>query len=133
MMRRIQADGFLPILSRTIQLLSPEGQVAVSRVAQINMAGYDTLGVCVMAGFGFALEPTLVPELINAQYGWGVGDNYLREVGRQTILLEREFNRRAGFTEADDRIPAWMTRESLPPTHAVFDVADADLDSIFEK
>jgi aldehyde:ferredoxin oxidoreductase len=112
--------------------LDPTAQAEVSRNSQYNNAGYDTLGVCVMAGFGFALEPALIPELINAQYGWGVGDAYLRELGRQTILLEREFNRRAGFTKEDDRIPEWMTREALPPTNAVFDVPDDELDTIFE-
>ena len=33
--------------------LDPKGQVALSRTAQINMAGYDTLGACIFAGFGF--------------------------------------------------------------------------------
>ena len=74
-----------------------------------------------------------MPDLINGQYGWGVGPNYLRDVGRDTILMEREFNRRAGFTSADDRIPEWMRREPLPPTNAVFDVPDEELDAIFDE
>jgi len=53
-------------------------------------------------------------------------------LGKQTIRLEREFNRLAGFTRADDRLPEWMTREPVPPTGAVFDVPEEDLDRIFE-
>ena len=49
-------------------------------------------------------------------------------LGRQTIRLELEFNRLAGFTSAHDRLPEWMTREALPPKNAVFDVLPADLD-----
>jgi aldehyde:ferredoxin oxidoreductase len=97
------------------------------------MAGYDSIGACVFGGSGFGLDPTIVPDLVNAQYGWGVGPNYLRAVGRDTILMEREFNRRAGFTSADDRIPEWMRREPLPPTNAVFDVPDEELDAIFDE
>ncbi len=115
-----------------IDHLDPAVQVETSRNAQYNTAGYDSLGVCVMGSFGFALDPTIVPDLINGRYGWGVGPNYLRELGRETILLEREFNRRAGFTAADDRIPEWMTREALPPTGAVFDVDSQELDSIYD-
>jgi nucleoside-diphosphate-sugar epimerase len=44
---------------------------------------------------------------------------------------EREFNRRAGFTSAHDRLPEWLTREKLPPFEAVFDVPEEDLDNIF--
>ena len=86
-----------------------------------------------MGAFGFALDPALVPDLINGRYGWGVGTDYLRELGRETILLEREYNRLAGFTSADDRIPEWMTAEPLPPTDSVFDVPDQELDAIYDE
>jgi len=52
-------------------------------------------------------------------------------IGKQTIKLEREFNRRAGFTKEDDRIPKWMTEEALPENQSVFDVKEEDLDNIF--
>jgi aldehyde:ferredoxin oxidoreductase len=109
----------------------PEGQAKLSQGAQINMAGYDTLGACAFAGFGFAVTPGTIAALLNARYGWEVGANILQVLGRETIELEREFNHRAGFTSADDRLPEWMTREALPPTGAVFDVPDEDLDNVF--
>lgn len=109
----------------------PDGQVALSRGAQFNMAGYDSLGVCIMGGFGFGTDPALIPDLVNARYGWGVGAGYLQELGKETIKLEREFNRRAGFTAADDRLPEWMTLEKLPEVDTTFDVPDAEMDGIF--
>jgi aldehyde:ferredoxin oxidoreductase len=112
--------------------LDPGPQAALSRSAQVNMAGYDTLGACIFAGFGFASAPESVRDLLNARYGWDAGADILQALGRETITLEREFNRRAGFTTADDRLPEWMTREPLPPTGAVFDVPEEDLDMIFE-
>ncbi|GAP15817.1 aldehyde:ferredoxin oxidoreductase [Longilinea arvoryzae] len=115
-----------------IDHLNPEGQAKVSRNAQLNMAGYDTLGACIFAGFGFGAAPETVRDLLNARYGWQVGDGILQELGRETIRLEREFNRQAGFTAADDRLPEWMTEEALAPTGSVFDVPAGDLDGVFE-
>lgn len=115
-----------------IDHLNPQGQAAVSRAAQFNMAGYDSLGACIFAGFGYATAPQCIPALIKARYGWEAPDNYLQTLGAETIRLERAFNHEAGFTKAQDRLPEWMTREPLPPTNAVFDVPDEALDSIFD-
>ncbi len=116
-----------------IDHLDPKGQVEVSRGVQISMAGYDTLGACIFAGFGFAAAPEgTVAALLNAKYGWSVESDILEVLGRETLRLEREFNHLAGFTPADDRLPEWMTREPLPPTGAVFDVLEEELDSLFD-
>jgi aldehyde:ferredoxin oxidoreductase len=112
--------------------LDPKGQADLSRSAQINMAGYDTLGACIFAGFGFAKASGAIRDLLRGRYGWPVGDDILQALGKQTLEMEREFNRRAGFTPADDRIPEWMTREPLPPHNTVFDVPDEELDAMFE-
>ena len=115
-----------------IDHLDPNIQQALSRNAQFKMAGYDTLGACTFAGFGFAAAPGTIRDLLNARYSWTVGDTILQDLGRKTIQLEREFNRGAGFTAVDDRLPYWMTREPLAPTGAVFNVADEVLDTIFD-
>jgi aldehyde:ferredoxin oxidoreductase len=112
--------------------LNPDGQVALSRTAQLNMAGYDTLGACSFAGFGFAAAPETIRDLLNARYGWSQTAGVLQELGRETIDLERRFNHLAGFTAADDRLPEWMAREALPPHNAIFDVPDEELDAIFD-
>ena len=114
--------------------LDPKVQRDVSLNAQLNMAGYDSLGACIFAGFGYAATPdAVVKRLLTARYGWdNLPDNILQELGKAAIKMEREFNRKAGFTPADDRLPAWMTKEPLPPHNTVFDVDEQDLDSIFE-
>jgi aldehyde:ferredoxin oxidoreductase len=108
------------------------GQVKHSREAQLKMAGYDSLGACIFAGFGFADALETIPEMVNACYGTDYDVGLLQELGRETIAYEREFNRRAGFTKADDRLPEWMTREPLPPHNTVFNVSEEDLDSVFD-
>lgn len=111
--------------------LDPAGQVELSQKSQINMAGYDTLGACIFAGFGFAAAPTVIRDLLNARYDWQVGDGILQDLGKETLRLEREFNRLAGFTTADDRLPEWMTQQALDAPRAVFDIPGGELDSIF--
>lgn len=110
---------------------NPKGQAEVSRNAQVNNAGYDTIGACIFAGFGFMAAPETIRDLINARYGWDAGADILQVLGRRTISLEREFNRRAGFTPADDRLPEWMTEEPLAPLNSVFDVTDQDIDGTY--
>jgi aldehyde:ferredoxin oxidoreductase len=114
--------------------LDPTVQRDVSLNAQLNMAGYDTLGACIFAGFGYAATPDgVVKRLLSARYGWDdLPDNILQALGRETIKMEREFNRRAGFTKEDDRLPKWMTREAIPENGAVFDVSEEVLDHIFD-
>lgn len=114
--------------------LDPNAQKTVSLNAQLNMAGYDTLGACIFAGFGYAATPDgAVKRLLAARYGWDdLPDNILQELGKQTIKLEREFNKRAGFTAKDDRLPEWMTREPIPENGSVFDVGADVIDTMFE-
>jgi aldehyde:ferredoxin oxidoreductase len=114
-----------------IDHLDPAVQAETSRKGQISNAGYDTLGVCAFATFGFAIAPAAIRDLIRGRYGWDVGDDILTHLGKETIRLERAFNRAAGLGPQDDRLPQWMTREPLPPHNTVFDVPDEDLDGIF--
>jgi len=111
--------------------VDPQGQVDLSRTAQITMAGYDTLGACIFGGFGFAQAPGSIRDLLNGRYGWSVSDDILQELGRQTLKLEREFNQLAGFGPKDDRLPEWLTIEPLPPLNAVFDVPEEEMDGVF--
>jgi len=117
-----------------IDHLDPNVQRDVSLNAQLNMAGYDTLGACIFAGFGYAATPDgVVKRLLSARYGWDdLPDNILQALGRETIKMEREFNRRAGFTKEDDRLPKWMMEEAIPENGTVFDVSEEVLDHIFD-
>ena len=114
--------------------LDPTVQKDPSLNAQLNMAGYDTLGACIFAGFGYAAsQDAVIKRLLAARYGWDdLPDNVLQALGKETIKMEREFNRRAGFTREDDRLPKWMMEEAIPENGAVFDVSEDVLDHIFD-
>lgn len=107
-----------------------EGQIELSRTAQYKNAAIDNLGMCYFAAV--VADEYLVKDLVNAVHGWGVDERYMLTLGRETILCEREVNRKASFTKADDRIPTWMKEEALSPANSVFDIPDDSLDRIFE-
>jgi len=117
-----------------INHLDPAVQKDPSLNAQLNMAGYDTLGACIFAGFGYAATPDgVIKRLLKSRHGWDdLPDNVLQALGKETIKMEREFNRRAGFTKEDDRLPKWMTEQAIPETGQVFDVSEEVLDHIFD-
>ena len=86
-----------------------QGQVALSRGTQITRAAYDALGLCVFLLGSTAARPELITDMLAAAYGVPVPPAYLAEMGRRVIDLEREFNRRAGLTEATDRLPDFFS------------------------
>ena len=112
----------------------PEGQAQMSQAVQAWFAAVDTLGFCLFPSLACLDIPELPPLLVQAAgavLGEELPADYLQSLGTRVIKIEREFNRRAGFTAADDRLPVFMTREPLPPSGNVFDVPEADLDGMF--
>ncbi len=106
---------------------SSAGQVQLSRGTQIARAAYDALGLCVFLLGSTGSHPELVTNMLNGAYGVTLESDYLVELGRRVIELELDFNRRAGLTEATDRLPDFFYAEPLPPYGEVFDVPDGEL------
>jgi aldehyde:ferredoxin oxidoreductase len=122
-------------LTHMLDPLNPEGQVAASRFLQIAMAAYDTMGQCFMANVAL-LDPEsfgVFGKLIEAKSGAHLGaDEFPHGLGTRVLKAEREFNRKAGFTKEDDRLPGFFYEEPLPPHNAVFVIGDEELDSTFD-
>ncbi len=113
--------------------LKPEGQVELSRNLQVATAAVDTTGLCLFVAFPLLDIPDAlqaVVDMLNAQYGLELTLDDVSKLGESVLEVEREFNRLAGFTRADDRLPEFFRYEPLPPHNTVFDVPDAQLDTI---
>jgi len=114
--------------------LKPDGQVELSRNLQISTALIDTLGLCLFVAFPVMDMPdafTAVVDMVNAKYGLSLTADDALAIGKNVLKLEREFNQKAGFTPADDRLPEFFKIETLPPHNEVFDVPDEELDTLF--
>jgi aldehyde:ferredoxin oxidoreductase len=110
---------------------SAAGQVEASRGVQVNVTIYDYIGLCMFAAPGVGQERQVLCDLLYGRFGWQMMPEDLLELSRQTIRDEKEFNRRAGFTEADDRIPDFFREEVNPATGTTWDIPDADLQLVY--
>ncbi|MBW2412474.1 MAG: aldehyde ferredoxin oxidoreductase [Deltaproteobacteria bacterium] len=121
-------------LGGVLNPLEAEGQVAASRESQIAMASLDCTGLCLLAGVALAAPEAseALLKMINAKLGSQLGADDIPALGVRVLKAEREFNRKAGFTNKDDRLAKFFYEEPLPPHNKVFVVTDDDLDSIFD-
>jgi aldehyde:ferredoxin oxidoreductase len=120
-------------LSGALDPLKPDGQVAASRNSQIGMASVDYMGLCLMASVVLKTPEggQAFLKALNAKLGTNLGPEAIPAFGIRVLQAEREFNRKAGFTSKDDRLPEFFYKEPLPPHNKVFLVSDNDLDSTF--
>jgi aldehyde:ferredoxin oxidoreductase len=112
---------------------SPSGQGRMSEVLQTWFAAVDTLGLCLFASIPLLENPDLQARLVDAvgaKLGRALPPDHLTALGRRVCLLEKGFNRLAGFGPEADRLPAFFSAEPLPPHGGVWDVSDADLDAV---
>jgi aldehyde:ferredoxin oxidoreductase len=117
---------------KEVNPLGVQGQKELSLRLQIIGAMLDSTGLCLFSRPPIIANPQLMVDMVNGRYGWGwTVDDYNR-FNRDVLRNELEFNRRAGLTSADYRIPEYMREEPLPPHNATFDVPDWDLDTVFE-
>ena len=118
---------------KEVNPLAVQGQKELSLRQQIIAAMLDSTGLCLFARPPVIADPQLMVDMINGIYGWGWTREDLDKFNRNVLREELEFNRRAGITAADYRIPEYMREEPLAPHNAVFDITDSDLDAVFEK
>jgi len=110
--------------------LTAEGQMEASRNAQVNMAFIDSTGLCLFAS-SCLRNPKgkdAFLKALTARLGKSMGDEDMNNLGILILQAEREFNRKAGLTEKDDRLPKFFYEEPLPPHNKVFLLSEQELD-----
>lgn len=119
----------------TVDPLTKGGQVELSRNLQIATAAVDTTGLCLFVAFAVLDIPDAlqaVVDMLNAKYGLSLTLDDVPALGKTVLEREIDFNRRAGITEAADRLPDFFLDEKLPPHDVTFDVTDEELDSVMK-
>ncbi len=118
----------------SVDPLSNEGQVELSRNLQIATAAIDSTGMCLFIAFAALDDPNCLPaliDLINARYGLSLSGDDVTNLGKSILKTERGFNQAAGFTNADDRLPEFFYLEPLPPHNVVVDFSGEEIDSFW--
>jgi aldehyde:ferredoxin oxidoreductase len=92
---------------------------------------YDCLGICVFGAVSRGLLPLpLIIDIVNGATGWNTNLWELMKVGERAVNMARVFNRRAGLTRRDDRLPS---RFFTPLKGGPLDGTSALVPAEFEK
>ncbi len=119
----------------SVDPLSNEGQVELSRNLQIATAAIDSTGMCLFIAFAALDDETCLPalvDLINARFGINLTGDDVVSLGKSILKTEKAFNEAAGFTNADDRLPEFFSTEALPPHNVVWDMPGEEIDRFWD-
>jgi aldehyde:ferredoxin oxidoreductase len=127
-------DQNLEAFGGKLDRFSADGQVEASRNTQIHMAAVDSVGICDFAQSGLASPEGIanVYKMMAAKTGQPFTAKDWTALGTRVLKAERAFNRNAGFTSKDDRLPKMFYEEPLPPTGKVVIISDEQMDSTFD-
>jgi aldehyde:ferredoxin oxidoreductase len=104
----------------------------LSQAFQATTAYIDSVGYCLFIAFCILDDDdgfNAMKDTVDSFLGQNID---VTSYGKDILRKEREFNKKAGFTEHDDRLPEFFRTESLPPHNVVFDVPDEELDAVFK-
>jgi aldehyde:ferredoxin oxidoreductase len=91
--------------------------VDASMETQVVMAAADSLGFCIFGRGVTNSHLDMIATAINDAVGTDLDAAFFAKLGRETLKLEAEFNRQAGFTVEDDELPEFFYNEPLPPSN----------------
>ncbi len=119
----------------SVDPLSKEGQVDLSRNLQIATAAIDSTGMCLFIAFAALDDETCLPaliDLINARFGIQLTGDDVVNLGKYILKTEKAFNDAAGFSNKDDRLPEFFSIEPLPPHNVVWDFTGEEIDAFWD-
>jgi aldehyde:ferredoxin oxidoreductase len=90
--------------------------------------------VCDSSGFCQFQMPRLdeIRQFLNAMYAVDLDGEGIYRYGFMALQDEWEFNRRAGFTQADNDLPAWMRSEPVPSNQMVYQATPDMLAKVYQ-
>lgn len=114
-----------------------EAKMAASTIAITDQDGRPSRhaargGLGAVMGSKGKLIYEVLAKLINARYGKNLKEEDVINIGINTIREELAFNRAAGWTDVQNRLPGFMETEKLPPNDVVFDVQQEEMDAMFK-
>jgi aldehyde:ferredoxin oxidoreductase len=115
--------------------LSKEGQVELSRNLQIATAAIDSTGMCLFIAFAALDDEKCLPALVdmlNARFGISLTADDVTNLGMSILKIEHAFNTAAGFTNKDDRLPEFFSQEAIAPHDVVWDISGEEIDTFWD-
>ncbi len=109
---------------------SAEGQVEASKNAQTANTILDNLGMCMFSAGAIQGRWDIVADLVSAYLGDKFTGEDIINIANETLKVEHAFNRKAGFTKANDKLPDYFYEEENKASNTVFDVPQEELETI---
>jgi aldehyde:ferredoxin oxidoreductase len=107
--------------------LGTEKQGNLSKGLQIKLAALDSIGFCIFARGPLIADSKLLADMVNTCCGTEFDGTSIWGIGEETLKMERAFNLKSGLSPARDRLPEYVYDEALPPTNAVFDLSEEEM------
>ncbi len=115
--------GFVGAASGSIDTLRN-----ASKSSQVHMAATDSMGLCMFAQSG-GMDNLF--RAISALAGKPFDSQTWQQLGTRILTAEIDFNRRAGLTNKDHRLPDMFHQESLSPHYGTVPYPENDLHGTF--
>ena len=96
-----------------------EPLIEASLDAQVSSAATDSLGLCIFGRTVTNTNTDFLATAVNHAHGTNLEQSFFEALGRETLKLEFEFNKAAGFTDEDDELPQFFYDEPLHPSNHV--------------
>jgi aldehyde:ferredoxin oxidoreductase len=128
------APEILSVGGTSDPLEAQKAKADLSRAFQQTTALIDSAGHCLFIAFAIldiasGFEGMI--EELNGMLGTDYDGDSAVAMGAEILKRERAFNKAAGFTKEDDRLPEFMNYEKLPPHDVVNDLPDEVFDSVY--
>ena len=110
------------------------------RTAQAYASNRIQVAMCIadsmMCLFVFAIISQNFPQLLSMFVGLYGGEPDISRItvglGAKTLLTERYFNKQAGITAEQDKLPGFFHTEMSAATGSVFDINPVELETVFD-
>ena len=123
--------GNLPRLDTTKMGL--DELMNASLLQQARVAANDSLGLCMFGQSVTNFQTQFIADAANAAHDAGLTPDFFLQLGQETLRMEREFNRQAGFTVDDDELPEFFYTEPLAPSSRVARFHAAEVHGIYDR
>ena len=123
--------GYRPNTKNPPKNTEKDGQIEWAKDIQIMIAFCDAMGICFLS-VGVAWETAeRSAELLNLRYGTDFKADDLIKMGKKLVLLEVNFNARAGLSDAHNRMPEYLVETPIPSTGERFDIPESELQRFY--
>ncbi|MEO1441282.1 MAG: aldehyde ferredoxin oxidoreductase C-terminal domain-containing protein, partial [Chloroflexota bacterium] len=101
--------------------------------AQVDNAIADSLGLCIFGRSVTNNNVEFIIDSLNAAHGTDLTPEFFQQLGKEVLVMEKEFMVRAGFTAEDDELPDFFYKEALEPADRVARFHGEEVHDMYER